>query len=127
MLEVTAVGVNDNFFELGGDSILAIQVAARAQENGIALSPLDLFKYPSVAQPAQAFADARTGAEGSVSAVAEAPIPASVSAVAEAPALFSVSTMTEAPAPKRDFPLARVDRAQLDNLISRVIADKEAS
>ena len=127
VLEVTAVGVNDNFFELGGDSILAIQVAARAQENGIALSPLDLFQYPSVEQLTQAFADARTGAEGSVSAMAEAPIPASISATAEAPAPFSVSTMTEAPAPKRDFPLARVDRGQLDNLISRVIADKEAS
>jgi amino acid adenylation domain-containing protein len=53
VLNVTLVGRNDNFFELGGDSILAIQVVARAQEAGIALSPLDLFEHPTVALLAQ--------------------------------------------------------------------------
>jgi amino acid adenylation domain-containing protein len=49
VLGTTMVGANDNFFELGGDSILAIQVAAQAQERGIQLSPLDLFEHPTVA------------------------------------------------------------------------------
>ncbi|MGW4400382.1 non-ribosomal peptide synthetase [Amycolatopsis nivea] len=49
VLGITLVGVDDNFFELGGDSIQAIQVAARAQEEGIELSPLDLFESPTVA------------------------------------------------------------------------------
>ena len=48
VLGVTQVGTNDNFFELGGDSILAIQVVARAQEQGVGLSPLDLFEHPTV-------------------------------------------------------------------------------
>lgn len=46
---VDRVGLDDNFFEIGGDSILAIQVVARAQEVGLRLSPLDLFAHPTVA------------------------------------------------------------------------------
>lgn len=47
------IGIYDNFFEVGGDSILAIQVVARAQEEGIRLSPYDLFVHPSVASLAE--------------------------------------------------------------------------
>lgn len=43
------VGLHDNFFEIGGDSILAIQVVARAQEAGLQLTPYDLFAQPTVA------------------------------------------------------------------------------
>ena len=46
---VAKVGIHDNFFEIGGDSILAIQIVARAQEEGIRLAPLDLFNHQSVA------------------------------------------------------------------------------
>jgi amino acid adenylation domain-containing protein len=53
VLGITTVGVHDNFFDLGGDSILAIQVVARAQDDGIGLSPLDLFEHPSMAQLAE--------------------------------------------------------------------------
>jgi amino acid adenylation domain-containing protein/non-ribosomal peptide synthase protein (TIGR01720 family) len=43
------VGVHDNFFEIGGDSILAIQIVARAQDAGLRLSPYDIFVNPTVA------------------------------------------------------------------------------
>ncbi|NTW00309.1 MAG: amino acid adenylation domain-containing protein, partial [Oscillochloris sp.] len=43
------VGVNANFFELGGDSILTIQVIARANAAGIRLTPRQLFEHPTVA------------------------------------------------------------------------------
>lgn len=33
------VGAEDNFFHLGGDSILSIQVASRARQAGLALTP----------------------------------------------------------------------------------------
>ena len=46
---VDRVGIHDNFFEIGGDSILAIQIVARAQEAGLRLSPYDLFAHPTVA------------------------------------------------------------------------------
>ncbi|MFK0112065.1 amino acid adenylation domain-containing protein [Streptomyces sp. NPDC091217] len=49
VLGVGRIGVHDNFFEVGGDSILAIQVVARAQEEGLHLSPYDLFTNPTVA------------------------------------------------------------------------------
>jgi amino acid adenylation domain-containing protein/non-ribosomal peptide synthase protein (TIGR01720 family) len=50
VLGVERVGVQDNFFELGGDSILSIQIAARAKEAGIGLTPMQLFKHPTIAQ-----------------------------------------------------------------------------
>ncbi|GAA0613078.1 non-ribosomal peptide synthase/polyketide synthase [Streptomyces crystallinus] len=48
------VGVDDNFFMLGGDSILSIQVVSRARAAGLALTPRDLFRHPTVARLAAA-------------------------------------------------------------------------
>jgi amino acid adenylation domain-containing protein len=48
------VGVHDNFFELGGDSILAIQVIARAAESGVRLQPWQMFRFQTVAEQATA-------------------------------------------------------------------------
>jgi non-ribosomal peptide synthase protein (TIGR01720 family) len=44
------VGTHHNFFELGGDSILSIQVIARARELGLRLTTQDLFRYPTIAE-----------------------------------------------------------------------------
>jgi amino acid adenylation domain-containing protein/non-ribosomal peptide synthase protein (TIGR01720 family) len=49
ILGLEQVGVHDNFFELGGDSILSIQVIARANQAGLRLTPKELFQYPTVA------------------------------------------------------------------------------
>ncbi|MDZ7269872.1 MAG: amino acid adenylation domain-containing protein [candidate division KSB1 bacterium] len=49
VLGVSRVGVHDNFFELGGDSILSIQVIARAKQAGLGLTPRQLFEHPTVA------------------------------------------------------------------------------
>ena len=54
LLGVERVGVDDNFFMLGGDSILSIQVVSRARAAGLALSPRDLFRHPTVAALATA-------------------------------------------------------------------------
>jgi non-ribosomal peptide synthase protein (TIGR01720 family) len=48
------VGVRDNFFELGGDSILSIQVVGRANQQGLRLTPKQLFQYPTIAELAAA-------------------------------------------------------------------------
>lgn len=45
---LSAISIQDNFFEIGGDSILAIQVVARAQEAGLQFSPYDIFAHPTV-------------------------------------------------------------------------------
>lgn len=52
-LEPAAVSVDDSFFELGGDSILAMQVAARARAAGLACRPRDVFVEQTVARLAQ--------------------------------------------------------------------------
>jgi amino acid adenylation domain-containing protein/non-ribosomal peptide synthase protein (TIGR01720 family) len=44
------VGRQDNFFALGGDSILSIQIVARAQQAGLRLTPRQLFQYQSIAE-----------------------------------------------------------------------------
>ncbi|HEX7334242.1 MAG TPA: amino acid adenylation domain-containing protein [Pyrinomonadaceae bacterium] len=49
-LGLDRVGRNDNFFELGGDSILSIQVSARASRLGLKLTPKQLFQYPTISQ-----------------------------------------------------------------------------
>ncbi len=56
LLGVDRVGAADNFFELGGDSILSIQVVSRARRAGLALTPGDLFRHPTVAALAGAAA-----------------------------------------------------------------------
>ena len=50
VLGVPRVGVHDNFFELGGDSILSIQIIARAAQAGLRLTPKDVFQHQTVAQ-----------------------------------------------------------------------------
>src|SRR5262249_43789198 len=50
VLKVERVGVEDNFFELGGDSILSIQIAARARAAGLQLSVQQIFHYQTIAE-----------------------------------------------------------------------------
>ncbi|WP_344591679.1 non-ribosomal peptide synthase/polyketide synthase [Actinomadura vinacea] len=49
VLGVERVGVEDNFFELGGDSIISIQVVARARESGVHVSVAQVFDHQTVA------------------------------------------------------------------------------
>ncbi len=65
VLGLEHVGVLDNFFELGGDSILAVQVAAVAAEQGVAVTVADVFGHPVVAELAAAAADVVAAAPAS--------------------------------------------------------------
>ena len=53
VLGVERVGVEDNFFELGGDSILSIQVIARARQAGLQLTPRQFFERQTIAALAE--------------------------------------------------------------------------
>ena len=44
VLGAEQVGIHDNFFELGGDSILSLQVIARAARAGLKLTPTAGFR-----------------------------------------------------------------------------------
>jgi amino acid adenylation domain-containing protein/non-ribosomal peptide synthase protein (TIGR01720 family) len=50
VLGVEQVGIHDNFFELGGDSILTIQIVARANQVGLQLTPKQLFEHQNIAE-----------------------------------------------------------------------------
>ncbi|HEX8185563.1 MAG TPA: condensation domain-containing protein, partial [Blastocatellia bacterium] len=49
-LGLEKVGIHDNFFELGGDSILSIQIVARARQAGLIFNARDLFRYQTIAE-----------------------------------------------------------------------------
>ncbi|MBV8788903.1 MAG: amino acid adenylation domain-containing protein, partial [Mycobacterium sp.] len=53
VLGVERVGVDDSFFDLGGDSILSMQVVARARAAGIMCRPRDVFVEQTVARLAR--------------------------------------------------------------------------
>ncbi|WP_420799449.1 amino acid adenylation domain-containing protein [Mycobacterium celatum] len=53
VLGLERVGVDDSFFELGGDSILSMQVAARARAAGVLCRPRDVFVEQTVARLAR--------------------------------------------------------------------------
>ena len=53
LLHVEQVGRHDNFFSLGGDSIISLQVIARARKQGIRLTPKQLFEKQTIAELAQ--------------------------------------------------------------------------
>ena len=48
VLAADLIGIHDNFFEIGGDSILSIQIIARARALGIHLTPKQIFQNPTI-------------------------------------------------------------------------------
>ncbi|BAY41880.1 beta-ketoacyl synthase (plasmid) [Nostoc sp. NIES-2111] len=53
ILGIEQVGIEDNFLELGGDSLLSIQITARANKAGLRFTNQHLFEYPTIAQLAE--------------------------------------------------------------------------
>jgi amino acid adenylation domain-containing protein/non-ribosomal peptide synthase protein (TIGR01720 family) len=49
VLSLKQVGIHDNFFELGGDSILSVQIVARAHQAGLQLTANQLFYHQTIA------------------------------------------------------------------------------
>jgi len=50
VLSVKQVGIHDNFFELGGDSILSVQIGARAHQAGLPLTAQEIFYHQTIAE-----------------------------------------------------------------------------
>jgi nocardicin nonribosomal peptide synthetase NocB len=80
LLPVERIGVRDNFFEIGGDSIISIQVVARARKKGIVLEVNEIFRHPTIAGLAE-LAASRAGAPPATE-IAEAASPAEPMALA---------------------------------------------
>ncbi len=50
ILVLKQVGIHDNFFELGGDSIISMQIIAKANQAGLKLTPKQLFQHQTIAE-----------------------------------------------------------------------------
>ncbi|MEU8622513.1 amino acid adenylation domain-containing protein [Streptomyces sp. NPDC048623] len=80
VLGLAEVAADDNFFGLGGDSINAIQVASRARQAGLVLTPRDIFRNQTVAElvpavrPVPAAGQAGPAADDGVGAVPGTPV-----------------------------------------------------
>jgi aryl carrier-like protein len=48
VLRLERVGLTDNFFELGGDSIVSIQIVARARDAGLLITPRQVLKHECI-------------------------------------------------------------------------------
>jgi amino acid adenylation domain-containing protein/non-ribosomal peptide synthase protein (TIGR01720 family) len=68
VLRVERVGRNDDFAELGGNSILAIQIAGRANRQGLPLEGWQVIEHGSIAKLA-----AEIGSDASVATAADEP------------------------------------------------------
>ena len=53
------ITVDDNFFAVGGDSIIGLQIIAKARHHDITLMPKDIFAHKSVAALALMLAEAK--------------------------------------------------------------------
>ena len=53
VLGLDLVGIHDNFFELGGDSVLNIQITSKARQQGLILTPKQVFEFQTIHQLAR--------------------------------------------------------------------------
>lgn len=63
--------VDDNFFTVGGDSILSLQIIARAKQQGLQLKPKQIFEFPTVRGWAEQVVDLGAMSAGSTPVVPE--------------------------------------------------------
>jgi amino acid adenylation domain-containing protein/non-ribosomal peptide synthase protein (TIGR01720 family) len=61
VLRLERVGIHDNFFALGGDSILSIQIIARAGQAGVRVTPKQMFVHQTIAELAAVATEAAPG------------------------------------------------------------------
>jgi non-ribosomal peptide synthase protein (TIGR01720 family) len=47
---IAPIGIRDNFFELGGDSVIALQIVAKANQTGLKLTPRLVLEHQTIAE-----------------------------------------------------------------------------
>jgi amino acid adenylation domain-containing protein len=106
VLKAEHIGVNDNFFQLGGDSILSIQVVARANRAGLNLIPQQLFQNPTIGQLALVADQSMTAQPDHGQAAFKAPT-AAARLQNRTPGIYGPS----------DFPQIEISQSDLDDLV----------
>ena len=117
VLGLERVGVEESFFELGGDSILSMQVVARARAAGVVCRPRDIFVEQTVAGLARvavvADGDAEVIDEG-VGPVVATPIMRWLQGVAGPVDQFNQTVLVQAPIGVTEADVVAVLQALLD-------------
>ena len=117
VLGLERVGVDDSFFELGGDSILSMQVVARARAAGVLCRPRDIFVEQTVAGLARV-AGVADGAGGpvdeGVGPVVATPIMCWLHGVEGPVEQFNQTVLVQAPAGVTEADVAVVLQALVD-------------
>ena len=117
VLGLERVGVDDSFFDLGGDSILSMQVVARARAAGVLCRPRDVFVEQTVARLAQVagVADGEAGVvDEGVGPVVATPIMRWLHSVDGPVEQFNQTMVVQAPAGVTEADVVVVLQALLD-------------
>ena len=117
VLGLDRVGVDDSFFELGGDSILSMQVVARARAAGVMCRPRDIFVEQTVARLARVagVADGEGGpVDEGVGQVVATPIMCWLQGVEGPVEQFNQTVVVQAPAGVSEADVVVVLQALLD-------------
>jgi non-ribosomal peptide synthase protein (TIGR01720 family) len=119
LLGIDRVGIHDDFFELGGDSVVAIQVAVRANQAGLRLSARQIFDHSTIAEMASAVASAKLPETEDPLEEGPAPLTPSQCAFFEAalddPNHFNQSAMVEVDPSVKPFVISQVVKAVVAN------------
>ncbi|GCB01518.1 hypothetical protein NCCNTM_51520 [Mycolicibacterium sp. NCC-Tsukiji] len=131
VLGVQRVGVDDSFFELGGDSIMSMQVVARARAAGLSCRPRDVFIEQTVARLALVVgtvSDTTDVVDAGVGAVSATPIMRWLAGVAGPTGQFNQTMVVQAPAGVTEADVAILLQALLDrHAMLRLQADADWS
>lgn len=121
VLRLEQVGIHDNFFELGGDSILSIQIIAKAHQTGLQLTPRQMFQHPTLAELAVVVGTTAVQAEQGLvtslishcqSSEVESYIPSTFPAVRQGQMDFPLPIVVPAPEQRHlPFPLTDIQQA----------------
>ncbi len=116
VLGLERVGVEESFFELGGDSILSMQVVARARAAGVVCRPRDIFVEQTVARLARVAGVADAGApdDEGVGPLAATPIISWLHSVEGPIDQFNQTVVVQAPVGASEADVVVVLQALLD-------------
>ena len=128
VLGLERVGVDESFFELGGDSILSMQVVARARAAGLVCRPRDIFVEQTVARLAGVVAGAVGLVDEGVGPVVATPIMRWLASVEGPVEHFNQTTVVQGPAGATEADVMVLLQALLDrHAMLRLRADDDGA
>ena len=128
VLGLERVGVDESFFELGGDSILSMQVVARARAAGLVCRPRDIFVEQTVARLAGVVEGAVGLVDEGVGPVVATPIMRWLASVEGPVEHFNQTTVVQGPAGATEADVVVLLQALLDrHAMLRLRADDDGA